>query len=86
MDEWIQLFNAETTEDLDMLEVSTKNTGILEAIKDVRGMSLRKRIRALYEGRQKEIRDRNCGTRVGMRDVTKAGMQGGAKARTDSTV
>lgn len=31
MDEWIRLFNAETTEDLDMIKAHTKNTGILEA-------------------------------------------------------
>lgn len=40
MDEWISLFNAETTEDLDMLKARTKNTDILEAIKEVEVMSL----------------------------------------------
>lgn len=60
MDEWIQLFNAKTEEELKMLEASTKNEGILEAIREVRGMSLRKTLRALHEARLKEIRDRNA--------------------------
>ena len=41
-----------------MLEASTKNPGILEAIKEVRIMSFRKNLRLLHEARQKEIRDR----------------------------
>lgn len=60
MDEWIQLFNAKTEEELKMLEASTKNEGILEAIREVRGMSLKKTLRALHEARLKEIRDRNA--------------------------
>ena len=60
MDEWIQLFNAETEEELNMLEARTRNRGILEAIKEVRIMSLGKAMRALREERLKEIRDRNA--------------------------
>ena len=60
MDEWIQLFNAETEEELNMLEASTKNLGIIEAIKEVRIMSLRKTLWLLHEARLKEIRDRNA--------------------------
>ena len=60
MDEWIRLFNAETEEDLDMLEASTKNVGILEAVKEVRIMSLRKTLRLMHEARLKEIRDRDA--------------------------
>ena len=60
MDEWIQLFNAETEEELNMLEARTGNIGILEAIKEVRIMSLGKAMRALREERLKEIRDRNA--------------------------
>ena len=60
MDEWIQLFNARTEEELKMLEASTKNEGIIEAIREVRSMSLRKTLRALHEARLKEIRDRNA--------------------------
>ena len=60
MDEWIRLFNAETEEELDMLEASTKNMGILEVVKEVRIMSLRKTLRLMHEARLKEIRDRDA--------------------------
>ena len=60
MDEWIRLFNAETEEELEMLEAGTNNLGILEAIKEVRIMSLRKNLRLLHEARLKEIRDRDA--------------------------
>ena len=58
MDGWIRLFNAKTEEELEMLEAGTNNTGILEAIKEVRIMSLSKYLRLLHEARLKEIRDR----------------------------
>lgn len=60
MDEWIQLFNAETEEELNMLEARTGNIGILEAIKEVRIMSLGKKLRVIHEAKLKEIRDRNA--------------------------
>ncbi len=60
VDEWIRLFNAETEEELDMLEAGTKNPGILEAIKEVRVMSLKKTLRMMHEAKLKEIRDRNA--------------------------
>ena len=60
MDEWIQLFNAETEEELEMLEAKTKNVGIIEAIKEVRVMSLGKTLRLLRDAHLKEIRDRNA--------------------------
>ena len=60
MDEWIRLFNVKTEEELDMLEAGTKNAGILEAIKEVRVMSLGKTLRLMYEARLKEIRDRDA--------------------------
>ena len=43
-----------------MLEASTKNVGIIEAIKEVRIMSLGKTLRALHEAKLKEIRDKNA--------------------------
>ena len=43
-----------------MLEAGTKNAGILEAIKEVRVMSLGKTLRLMYEARLKEIRDRDA--------------------------
>ena len=60
MDEWIRLFNAETEEEPDMLQTSTKNTGILEAIREVRVMSLGKTLKVLYDGHIKQIRDREA--------------------------
>ena len=57
MDDWIRLFNAKTEEELNMLQTTTKNPGILEAIKEVRIMSLGKTMRALYEGHMKQVRD-----------------------------
>lgn len=60
VDDWIRLLNAGTREELDMLEAGTKNPGILEAIKEVRGMSLRKTLRMMYEAKLKEIRDRDA--------------------------
>lgn len=60
MDDWIRLFNVRTEEELEMLEASTKNVGIIEAIKEVRIMSLGKTLRALHEAKMKEIRDKNA--------------------------
>ena len=60
MDDWIQLFNAETEEDLKMLETKTKNPGILEAIKEVRVMGLGRVLKALYDDHLKQIRDQNA--------------------------
>ena len=60
LDDWICLFNAKTEEELEMLEAKTKNPGILEAIKEVRVISLGRTIKVLYEGRMKQIRDRNA--------------------------
>lgn len=60
VDDWIRLLNAKTEEELAMLEAKTKNPGILEAIKEVRVMSLGRMIKVLYEGRMKQIRDRNA--------------------------
>ena len=55
---WIRLFNAEREEDLDMIK--TENAGILEAIREVKLMSLSKRLRAHYEAHMKDIRDRKA--------------------------
>ena len=60
MDDWIRLFNVRTEEELDMLEAETRNTDILEAVKEVRIMSLGKTLRALHEAKLKEIRDKNA--------------------------
>ena len=56
LDDWIRLINAKTKEELNMIR--TMNPGILEAIEEVKAMSLRKSLRALYEARLKEMRNR----------------------------
>ncbi len=58
VDDWIRLFNAKTEEELDMIH--TKNAGIIEAIREVKRLSISKSLRALYEAHMKEIRDRNA--------------------------
>ena len=59
-DDWITLLNAETEEDLKMLEAKTKNPGILEAIKEVRLMGLGRALKAVYDDHMKQIRDQNA--------------------------
>ena len=58
VDDWIRLLNAKTEEELDMIQ--TNNPGLLEAIHEVKTMSLSKRMRLRYEAHLKEIRDRNA--------------------------
>lgn len=58
VDDWIRLFNAKTEEDLNMIK--TENAGILEAIKELKRMSLGRGLMALYDAHMKEIRDRNA--------------------------
>lgn len=60
MDEWIRLFNAQTEEELGMLNAKTKNPGIAEAIREVREMGLGKTLKALHDAHMKESRDRNA--------------------------
>ena len=56
VDDWIRLFNAESVEELDM--ITTKNEGITEAINVLKGMSLRRPLKALFEDYMKAKRDR----------------------------
>ena len=58
VDDWIRLFNAHTEEELDMIH--TRNAGINMAIGEVKKLSMSERMRARYEARMKEIRDRNA--------------------------
>lgn len=58
VDDWIQLMNAGTEEELDMIK--TKNPGIVEAIGEVKRMSLRKELHALYEAHMKAVRDQRA--------------------------
>lgn len=58
LDDWIRFFNAETKEELDMIQ--TTNPGILEAVKEVKIMSLGNRLRLRYEAHMKIVRDRKA--------------------------
>ncbi len=60
LDEWHSLFNAETEEDLDMLKLGTKNLGIIEAIKELKEISLTDRLRYEHEMKLKAKRDRRA--------------------------
>lgn len=55
VEEWIQFFRADSEEDMDMIK--TKNPGILEAIREVKTMSLSRRLRMRYEWHLKQMRD-----------------------------
>ena len=56
-DEWIQFFNVETEEDLRMIKAKTKNPGILEAIRELRRLSLDSPMKRRYDAYLKRKRD-----------------------------
>ncbi len=56
--EWIQLFNAGSMEELDMIK--TKNAGILEAREVLRTLNLSNPLRRMYEMHLKAVRDRQA--------------------------
>lgn len=56
VDDWIRLFNAESEEDLAM--IGSKNLGIREAIEALRELSLGRKLRYIFEMREKARRDR----------------------------
>ncbi|MDE7224972.1 MAG: Rpn family recombination-promoting nuclease/putative transposase [Acetatifactor sp.] len=55
-DDWVRLFRIESREELEMLQ--SKNPGVLEAIKEVKVMNLSRLVKAWYEARQRDQRDR----------------------------
>ena len=56
-DEWIQFFNVKTEEDLRMIKAKTKNPGILEAIRELRRLSLDSPMKWRYDAYLKRKRD-----------------------------
>lgn len=60
LDEWHSLFNAKTEEELDMIKSRTKNPGIIEAVKELKEISLTDRLRYEHEMRLKAKRDRRA--------------------------
>ena len=77
VNDWIRLFNAEREEDLDMIK--TENAGIREAIREVRLMSLSKRLRAHYEAHMKDIRDRKAMDKYVRQEGIEEGFEKGLK-------
>lgn len=67
--EWIQLFNAGSMEELDMIK--TKNAGIIEAREVLRTLNLRNPLRQMYEMHLKAVRDRKAEDAY-IRDMGKA--------------
>lgn len=55
VEDWIRFFNVKTEVDLKMIK--TKNPGIVEAIRELRQMSMSNPLRILYEAYLKKIRD-----------------------------
>ena len=77
LDEWHSLFNAETEEELDMLKSGTKNLGIIEAIKELKEISLTDRLRYEHEMRLKAKRDRRAEDKYIYYQGQKDGMEKG---------
>ena len=79
VEEWMKFFSVEREEDLDMIK--TMNEGIREAVRELRVMSLRKRLQMRYEAHLKMIRDRNAREdylqNEGMQKGIQKGMQKG---------
>lgn len=55
VENWIRFFNAKTEEDLGMIK--TKNPGIVEAIGELKRMSMSNPLRLMYEAYLKRVRD-----------------------------
>lgn len=87
VENWIRFFNAESEADLRMIQ--TGNVGILEAIRELKRMSLGERIRARYEAHMKAVRDHNAamdyahdsgveeGNENGIRAIVRYGIEDG---------
>lgn len=58
VDDWIRLFNAQSEEELDMIQ--SVNPGIQEAIRELKRMSLSDALRERYEAHMKRVRDRKA--------------------------
>ena len=102
LDEWHSLFNAKTEEDLDMIKRKTRNSGIIEAIKELKEISLTDRLRYEYEMRLKEKRDRQAieeyvfdqalekgieqGIQRGMEQGMEQGIQQGREAEKERSI
>lgn len=87
VENWIRFFNAESEADLGMIR--TGNVGILEAIRELKRMSLGEKIRARYEAHMKAVRDHSAamdyahdsgveeGNENGIRAIVRHGIEDG---------
>lgn len=81
-DEWHSLFNAKTEKDLNMIKAGTKNKGIIEAVKELKEISLTDRLRYEYElcaRKQKETVRQSSSMHMG-RDRRRVARMKGKKA------
>jgi predicted transposase/invertase (TIGR01784 family) len=60
VDDWISFFNVKTEEDLKMLTMRTKNPGILEAVRELKRMSMNNPLRLWHEAHLKQVRDQRA--------------------------
>lgn len=86
LDEWHRLFNAKTEEDLDMIKSKTKNRGIIEAIKELKEISLIDILRYDHEMRLKAKRDREAEDEYVFDQGVKAGKDEGIKLGRDEGI
>ncbi|MCM1099727.1 MAG: hypothetical protein NC427_16875, partial [Ruminococcus flavefaciens] len=79
------LLNARSEEELKMIK--TKNPRIVEAMKEMKAMSLRKDLQMLYEAHLKEVRDRYAREEyVRMEGIEKGRVEGRAEGRAEGRV
>lgn len=86
LDEWHSLFNAKTEEELDMIKSWTKNLGIIEAVKELKEISLTDRLRYEHEMRLKAKRDRRAEDMFVYESGRKAGHEDGLKAGREESI
>lgn len=78
VEDWIKFFRVDTEEDLNMIE--TKNPGILEAIREVKTMSLSRWLRMEYEAHLKMMRDERAWKKYEREEARKEGLAEGREA------
>lgn len=86
LDEWHSLFNAKTEEELDMIKSRTKNLGIIEAVEELKEISLTDRLRYEHEMRLKAKRDRRAEDMFVYESGRKAGHEDGLKAGREESI
>ena len=77
LDDWIRLFRIGSREELENMR--SGNAGVAKAIDEVRVMNLSRRLRAWYEARQREQRDRWAIEDAIREDSQKLGLETGQK-------